>query len=150
MNNFNLIDESEVELQKLLILSPLLTHQVSASEVDFFNVTHYSRYYVWMSDAMFNLFKYLELDSRGFDSGTVEYRVARVQASYIKSARLGDIIYVELHRITIKQNFIVVYFRITADNQLLMRSRIKFAFIDGKSKVLVNVPKDLLKKFFPN
>lgn len=105
--------EMEVDLKQLKHPLTWYHHEVMPGEIDSFQVVNYSRYYEWLSAALLKFFENQGLDATGkFENGTKEMRVARVKTAYISSARIGEQVDVIIHRLTLKQRHMVIYYRV--------------------------------------
>lgn len=118
-------------------------HRVLPEEVDAFKVVHFSNYFKWCSAALIEYFHENGLGLGIFDNGDTEIRVGRINATYIESARLNDVVTVIIKQITNHRNSIQLKILIKVDDKLLNRTKMTVAFVNNKSGILVETPGEL-------
>lgn len=124
-------------------------HRVPAAEVDSFHVVHFSKYLGWFSAAMVAAFERRGLGPGRFDHGRVEIRVARAQAAYLKSARLDDLVEIDIVRVDTRASGLLVVARARIGATLLARARLTIACVNPVSGELVGLPDEVRRAFAP-
>ncbi|GEM_PF-1860227 len=117
----------------------LYSHQVLPSEIDQFKVVHYSRYYEWISACLLNLLSNVNVDIFN-NKYNFEIRVAKVQAAYLSSAKINDVVNVVIHRMILFEKYMHVYFRLKNNSgKVLMRANLVVACVDSSGE-LTEIP----------
>lgn len=126
-----------------------IEHRVPAAEVDGFNVVHFSKYLGWYAVAMIAAFVARGLGPGRFAGNTVEIRVARVQAAYVKSACLDDLVTVDVLRIELRRTGMLVHAQARVGDDLLARARLTIACVSSGDGQLVKLPDEVRQAFEP-
>lgn len=152
---FQEIIVTPIEIQPLRAAkegTPVITarHRVPAAEVDSFHVVHFSKYLGWFSAAMVAAFEERGLGPGRFDEGKVEIRVARAQAAYLKSARLDDLVEIDIQRIEPRANGLLVVAQARVGTSLLARARLTIACVNPVNGELVRLPHEVRQAFAPD
>lgn len=125
-------------------------HRVLAEEVDAFHVVHFSKYLGWFSEALIAAFESRGLGPGRFDNDTVQIRMARVQVAYLKSARLDDLADIDITRVELRNNGLLLYVLVRVDKDVLARGRMTIACVAADSGELVRLPEEVRRAFVPS
>lgn len=124
-----------------------IVHRVIAEEVDVFHVVHFSKYLAWFSAALIAAFESRGLGPGRFDNDTVQIRVARVQVAYLKSARLNDVVEVEVLRMEFRSKGLLVHVQGRVGKDLLARGRLTIACVAAANGELAALPEEVRRAF---
>jgi len=121
---------------------------VKVYDTDFQQVAHYAAYYRFFTDAVTNFSKEIFGDS----TETLAYRgvwfvVVESSAKYMKSAKLGDELDVEVTAELLSKKVIKYSFEIRRKGELLTTGYLVMVCVDPEKWKATEIPQDLIVKF---
>lgn len=119
-----------------------LEHRVLPEEVDAFLVVNFSNYLKWCSMTLVDFMRENGVGLK-FERDSVEFRVARINANYVSSARLEDVITIYMNSFEMKRKKLELSFVIKENERILTRVKLAVAFVFSESAGLTEIPQEL-------
>lgn len=119
-----------------------LEHRVLPEEVDAFLVVNFSNYLKWCSMTLVDFMRENGVGLK-FERDSVEFRVARINANYVSSARLEDVITIYMNSFEMKRKKLELSFVIKENERILTRVKLAVAFVFSENAGLTEIPQEL-------